>query len=78
MRLSFTGLGTALITPFTRGGAVDEAAVTKLAARQVEAGVHFVVPCGTTGEAPTMTSEEKRRVIELVADAVEGRARCRE
>lgn len=74
MRLSFTGLGTALITPFTRGGAVDEAAVTKLAARQAEAGVHFLVPCGTTGEAPTMTAEEKRRVVELVADAVEGRA----
>jgi 4-hydroxy-tetrahydrodipicolinate synthase len=55
MRLSFTGVGTALITPFAKNGAVDEAAVRRLAARQVEAGVHFLVPCGTTGEAPTLT-----------------------
>lgn len=74
MRLSFTGLGTALITPFTRGGALDEGAVRRLATRQAEAGVHYLVPCGTTGEAPTMTPEEKRRVVEIVADAVEGRA----
>lgn len=74
MRLSFTGLGTALITPFTRSGAVDEAATARLAVRQVEAGVHFVVPCGTTGETPTLTEEEKIRVIEIVAEAVEGRA----
>ena len=74
MRLSFTGLGTALITPFTASGALDEAATRRLAERQVDAGVHFVVPCGTTGEAPTLTSDEKRRVVEIVADAVEGRA----
>ena len=74
MRLQFTGLGTALITPFTRGGALDEAATTQLAARQAEAGVHFVVPCGTTGEAPTLTEAEKTRVVELVAAAVDGRA----
>jgi 4-hydroxy-tetrahydrodipicolinate synthase len=74
MRLSFTGLGTALVTPFRNDGAVDEAAVTRLAVRQVEAGVHFLVPCGTTGEVPTMSAAEKRRVVELVADAVEGRA----
>jgi 4-hydroxy-tetrahydrodipicolinate synthase len=74
MRLQFTGLGTALITPFTRGGALDEVATTRLAKRQVEAGVHFVVPCGTTGEAPTLTEAEKVRVLELVADAVDGRA----
>ena len=74
MRLSFTGLGTALITPFTRAGAVDEAATARLAKRQAQAGVHFMVPCGTTGEAPTLSSDEKRRVVEIVADAVEGRA----
>ncbi|ODS59201.1 MAG: 4-hydroxy-tetrahydrodipicolinate synthase [Acidobacteria bacterium SCN 69-37] len=74
MRLQFTGLGTALITPFTRSGALDEAAVTRLATRQVDAGVHFVVPCGTTGEAPTMTEAERTRVVELVAAAVDGRA----
>ena len=74
MRLSFTGLGTALITPFTKSGELDEAAVTRLAVRQAEAGVHFVVPCGTTGESPTMTSDERLRVVQLVAAAVEGRA----
>jgi 4-hydroxy-tetrahydrodipicolinate synthase len=74
MRLSFTGVGTALITPFTKTGAVDEAAVRRLAARQVEAGVHFVVPVGTTGESPTLTGDERRKVIEIVADEVEGRA----
>jgi 4-hydroxy-tetrahydrodipicolinate synthase len=74
MRLSFTGVGTALITPFTRAGAVDEAGVRKLAARQVAAGVHFLAPCGTTGETPTLTGDERRRVIELVVEEVEGRA----
>jgi 4-hydroxy-tetrahydrodipicolinate synthase len=74
MRLSFTGVGTALITPFTKKGAIDEQAVRKLAARQIEAGVHFLVPCGTTGEAPTLSSEERRRVVELVVNEVEGRA----
>src|SRR5690349_15929588 len=74
MRLSFTGLGTALITPFTASGALDEPATRRLAERQVQGGVHFVVPCGTTGEAPTMSDEEKTRTVEIVAEAVEGRA----
>ncbi len=74
MRLSFTGVGTALITPFTRTGALDEAAVRRLAERQVDAGIHFVVPCGTTGETPTLSATERQRVVEIVADAVEGRA----
>jgi 4-hydroxy-tetrahydrodipicolinate synthase len=74
MRLSFTGVGTALITPFTKNGAIDEVAIRRLAARQVEAGVHFVVPCGTTGESPTLTGAERRKVVEIVADEVEGHA----
>ncbi len=74
MRLSFSGVGTALVTPFTRSGAVDEAAVRRLAIRQVEAGVHFVVPCGTTGETPTLSADERRRIVEVVGEAVEGRA----
>lgn len=74
MRLSFTGVGTALITPFTKKGTLDETAVRKLAARQVEAGVHFLVPCGTTGEAPTLSSEERRKVVEIVVDEADGRA----
>ncbi len=74
MRLSFTGVGTALITPFTTSGALDEAAVRRLAQRQVDAGVHFLVPCGTTGETPTLTPSERRRVVELVVEEAEGRA----
>ena len=74
MRTAFTGCGTALVTPFTSAGAVDEAAVRRLAKRQVDAGVHFLVPCGTTGEAPTLSAAERRRVVELVVDEVKGRA----
>jgi 4-hydroxy-tetrahydrodipicolinate synthase len=70
---TFTGVGTALVTPFTSSGAVDEAGVRRLARRQVEAGVHFLVPCGTTGEAPTLSAEEKRRVVELVVEEAGGR-----
>jgi len=74
MRSEFTGVGTALITPFTRSGALDEAAVSRLARRQVDAGIHFLVPCGTTGETPTLSSDEKRRVVELVVAEANGRA----
>jgi 4-hydroxy-tetrahydrodipicolinate synthase len=74
MRRPFTGVGTALITPFGHDGAVDEAAVSRLAKRQVEAGIHMLVPCGTTGETPTLSTDEKRRIIELVAAEAKGRA----
>jgi len=73
MRTPFTGVGTALVTPFTRDGSVDEAAVTRLARRQIEAGVHFLSPCGTTGEAPTLTHRDKLRVVELVVDEAKGK-----
>jgi 4-hydroxy-tetrahydrodipicolinate synthase len=74
MRSQFTGVGTALITPFTAEKALDEGAVRRLARRQVDAGVHFLVPCGTTGETPTLTDDERRRVVELVVDEAKGRA----
>ena len=74
MRTPFTGVGTALITPFTRSGAVDETAVKRLARRQIDAGVHFLVPCGTTGETPTLNERERRRVVELVVEEADGRA----
>jgi 4-hydroxy-tetrahydrodipicolinate synthase len=74
MRETFTGVGTALITPFTSSGDLDEAAVRRLAKRQVDAGVHFLVPCGTTGETPTLNERERRRVVELVVEEAEGRA----
>jgi len=73
MRTPFTGVGTALITPFSRDGSLDEAAVTRLARRQVDAGVHFLSPCGTTGEAPTLTHREKLRVVELVLGEAKGK-----
>ena len=73
MRIPFTGVGTALVTPFTSSGAVDEAGVRRLARRQIDAGVHFLVPCGTTGEAPTLSAGEKRRVVELVVAEAGGR-----
>jgi len=74
MRIPFTGVGTALVTPFTRDGSLDTAAVSRLARRQLDAGVHILVPCGTTGETPTLSVDEKRRVIELVAAEAKGRA----
>ena len=72
MRTMFTGVGTALVTPFTKSGALDEPAVRRLARRQIDAGVHFLVPCGTTGETPTLTAAERRRVVELVLEEANG------
>ena len=72
MRTPFTGVGTALVTPFTRSGDVDEAAVRRLGRRQVDAGVHFLCPCGTTGENPTLTDAERIRTVEILADEVRG------
>ncbi len=72
MRIKFTGVGTALITPFTKTGAVDEAAVRTLARRQIDLGTHFLVPCGTTGEVPTLSAAERRRVVEIVVDEAGG------
>jgi len=74
MRSEFTGVGTALITPFTKSGSVDEAAVRSLARRQVDAGIHFLVPCGTTGETPTLSPAERRRIVEICVDEARGRA----
>src|SRR5262245_5261851 len=73
MRTPFTGCGTALVTPFTGTGSLDEAAVRRLAARQVDAGIHFLVPVGTTGESPTLTLAERVRIVELLADEIRGR-----
>jgi 4-hydroxy-tetrahydrodipicolinate synthase len=73
MRIPFTGVGTALVTPFRKDGSVDEAAVRRLARRQIDGGVHFLSPVGTTGEAPTLSHAEKLRVIELVVEEADGR-----
>jgi 4-hydroxy-tetrahydrodipicolinate synthase len=74
MRRPFTGVGTALVTPFTRGGDLDEAAVRRLARRQIDAGVHFLCPCGTTGENPTLTDAERLRIVEILVDESADRA----
>jgi 4-hydroxy-tetrahydrodipicolinate synthase len=73
MRVPFTGVGTALITPFTKDGSLDEPAIKRLVRRQIDSGIHFVSPCGTTGEAPTLSHREKLRVVELVAEEVDGK-----
>src|SRR5258708_18730956 len=72
MRTNWTGVGTALVTPFTRSGELDEAAVRRLGRRQIEAGIHFLVPCGTTGESPTLTDAERIRVVEILVDEAAG------
>lgn len=69
----FTGVGTALVTPFTPAGAVDEAALRRLVRRQIGGGIHFLVPCGTTGESPTLSLDERRRVVEIVVEESAGR-----
>jgi 4-hydroxy-tetrahydrodipicolinate synthase len=73
MRTRFTGVGTALITPFTKDGSLDESAIKRLARRQIDGGVHFLSPCGTTGEAPTLSHRDKLRVVELVVEEANGR-----
>src|SRR6266571_7387838 len=73
MRTPWTGVGTALVTPFTKTGELDEAAVRRLGRRQMDAGVHFLVPCGTTGESPTLTLAERLRIVELLVDEAAGK-----
>jgi 4-hydroxy-tetrahydrodipicolinate synthase len=69
----FKGVGTALITPFKNDGSLDEAAFQKFVNWQIEEGVNFLVPCGTTGENPALTADEHRRVVELTVKAANGR-----
>ncbi len=71
--MNLRGCGTALITPFTSDGAIDEPALRRHVAWQVESGVSFLVPCGTTGETPTLTDDEIQRILEIVVEANEGR-----
>jgi 4-hydroxy-tetrahydrodipicolinate synthase len=72
MRTPFTGVGTALVTPFTRTGDLDEKSVRRLGRRQIDAGIHFLVPNGTTGENPTLTLEERTRIVEILVDEANG------
>jgi 4-hydroxy-tetrahydrodipicolinate synthase len=68
----FKGSFVALITPF-KGGKVDEAAFVKLVEWQIEQGTHGLVPCGTTGESPTLSHDEHKRVVELCIETARGR-----
>ena len=72
MARSFAGAGTALVTPFTRSGDVDEPALRKLVKRQVQEGIDVLVPCGTTGESVTMTESEQLRVVEITLEESRG------
>lgn len=69
----FTGTGTALVTPFRRDGSLDELALRALVQRQIEAGIDFLVPCGTTGESPALTHQEHLRVVEIAVAEAKGR-----
>jgi 4-hydroxy-tetrahydrodipicolinate synthase len=69
----FTGCGTALVTPFRPDRALDEGVLRALVRRQIDAGIDFLVPCGTTGESPTLTHEEHLRVIEITVEEARGR-----
>lgn len=68
-----TGCGTALATPFTARGAVDERALRGFVEWQLDEGIDFVVPCGSTGEAATMSPDEHYRVVEITVEQVRGR-----
>ena len=69
----FTGCGTALVTPFGPDLSLDEAALRRLVRRQIEAGINFLVPCGTTGESPTLTRAEHLRVVEITLEEAKGK-----
>jgi len=68
----FTGCGTAMVTPFRQDQSLDERALRRLVQRQVEAGINFLVPCGTTGESPTLSRAEQLRVVEITVEETRG------
>src|SRR6266700_149116 len=69
----FTGCGTALVTPFRRDLSLDEETLRRLVRRQIDAGINFLVPCGTTGESPTLTRAEHLRVVEITLQEARGK-----
>jgi 4-hydroxy-tetrahydrodipicolinate synthase len=71
--MELRGCGTALVTPFHQDGSIDEAALRNLVAWQVESGIDFLIPCGTTGETPTLSRDEWLRVIDTTIEVVAGR-----
>lgn len=73
--MQFTGCGTALVTPFDAEGKLDLVTMANLVDRQIEAGIDFLVPCGTTGETPTLSAEEKRSIVALCVERAQGRVK---
>jgi 4-hydroxy-tetrahydrodipicolinate synthase len=73
MTKRLTGCGTALATPWKKDGSLDEKALRALVDWQIEQGIHMVIPCGSTGEAATMTPAEHRRVVEITVEQAKGR-----
>src|SRR5439155_20742671 len=71
--MQLRGCGTALVTPFHQDGSIDDAALRNLVTWQVESGIDFLVPCGTTGETPTLTHDEWLYVIDTTIEVVAGR-----
>ncbi|MBC8167163.1 MAG: 4-hydroxy-tetrahydrodipicolinate synthase [Bryobacteraceae bacterium] len=71
--MKFHGCGTALVTPFTEAGSLDESALRALVGRQIEGGIDFLVPCGTTGESPTLGLEEHLRVVRITIEEADGK-----
>src|ERR1700733_8839762 len=69
----FTGCGTALVTPFRKDYSLDEETMRRLVRRQIDAGINFLVPCGTTGESPTLTRKEHLRVVEMTLEEAKGK-----
>src|SRR5712691_8159426 len=69
----FTGCGTALVTPFRQDLSLDESTLRNLVRRQIDAGINFLVPCGTTGESPTLTRAEHLRVVEITLEEARGK-----
>jgi 4-hydroxy-tetrahydrodipicolinate synthase len=69
----FTGCGTAMVTPFRRDQSLDEETMRRLVRRQIDADINFLVPCGTTGESPTLTRAEQLRVVEITLEETGGR-----
>ena len=69
----FTGCGTALVTPFRRDQSLDEECLRRLVRRQIDAGVNFLIPCGTTGESPTLSRSEQLRVVGITIEEARGR-----
>jgi 4-hydroxy-tetrahydrodipicolinate synthase len=69
----FIGCGTALVTPFRKDLSLDEETMRRLVRRQIAAGINFLVPCGTTGESPTLTHEEHLRVVAITMEEAKGK-----